>query len=148
MSLKEYWQKRKFEVTPEPKGEVSKTSKKRFVVQEHHASHLHWDFRLELDGVLKSWAIPKQPPKVTGIKRLAIEVEDHPLSYISFAGKIPEGLYGAGTVKIWDKGMFELVERTGNKIRFVLKGKELDGTYELMRFAKIGEKKWLFFKSA
>lgn len=146
MSLKEYQKKRKFKETPEPEGKISQTSKNIFVVQEHHASHLHWDFRLEIDGVLKSWAIPKRPPKTKNVKRLAIQTEDHPIEYAEFEGTIPEGHYGAGQVKIWDKGTFELLEKTPTKIKFRLKGKELDGDYELTRFKKIGEKKWLFFK--
>ena len=118
----------------------------RFVIQEHHATHLHWDFRLELDGVLKSWAVPKKPPKEEGIKRLAVQVDDHDLSYISFEGTIPEGEYGAGTVKIWDKGTFVLKERTENKLKFELKGKKMKGAYKLVRFKKAGEKSWLLFK--
>ena len=118
----------------------------RFVIQEHKATHLHWDFRLELDKVLKSWAVPKEPPKEERVKRLAVQVEDHDLDYISFEGTIPKGMYGAGTVKIWDKGTFKLIERTDNKIEFELKGKKLKGIYELVKFDKAGPKSWLFFR--
>jgi len=121
-------------------------AKPRFVVQEHHASHLHWDFRLELDNVLKSWAVPKEPPTKSGIKRLAVEVEDHELSYINFKGIIPEGSYGAGTVKIWDRGNYELESRKPEKIVFKLHGKKLKGTYVLLKFKRVGEKNWLLFK--
>ena len=117
-----------------------------FVVQEHHAKHLHWDFRLEMEGVLKSWAVPKTPPTKKGIKRLAVQVEDHDLSYAGFEGKIPEGMYGAGTVKIWDKGKYALLEKEKDKIVVDLKGKKLKGEYALIRFKKAGEKNWLFFK--
>lgn len=118
----------------------------RFVIQEHHATHLHWDFRLELDKVLKSWAIPKEPPTEEGIKRLAVQVEDHSLDYINFHSTIPKGMYGAGTVKIWDKGTFRLIDRTENKLEFELKGKKLKGIYELIKFSKAGPKNWLLFK--
>jgi len=118
----------------------------RFVVQEHKATHLHYDFRLELDKVLKSWAVPKVPPIKEGIKRLAVQVEDHDLDYIDFEGVIPKGQYGAGTVKIWDKGLFRLIKRTEEKIEFELKGKKLKGIYELIRFKKAGKKDWLLFK--
>jgi len=118
----------------------------RFVVQEHNASHLHWDFRLELDYVLKSWAVPKEPPVEAGVKRLAVEVPDHDVSYINFEGVIPEGSYGAGTVKIWDSGIFELESRSDEKIVFVLKGKKMIGKYVLLKFAKTGEKNWLLFR--
>ena len=118
----------------------------RFVVQEHHASHLHWDFRLELEGVLKSWAVPKEPPVEEGVRRLAVQVEDHPLSYINFEGTIPEGSYGAGTVKIWDSGKFEIESRKDEKIVFVLHGKKMNGKYVLLKFSKAGEKSWLLFK--
>jgi DNA ligase D-like protein (predicted 3'-phosphoesterase) len=118
----------------------------RFVVQEHNASHLHWDFRLELDSVLKSWAVPKEPPVEPGVKRLAVQVEDHDVSYITFEGVIPEGSYGAGTVKIWDSGTFELGSRSDEKIVFVLKGKKMKGKYVLLKFAKTGEKNWLLFR--
>lgn len=105
----------------------------RFVVQEHHASHLHWDFRLELDGVLKSWAIPKGPPEQPGVRRLAIQTEDHPLDYIDFEGEIAEGQYGAGIVKIWDRGEYELEEHKPNEILVVLNGNRLSGRYALIR---------------
>ncbi|MEM1538005.1 MAG: DNA polymerase ligase N-terminal domain-containing protein [Candidatus Nezhaarchaeales archaeon] len=118
----------------------------RFVVQEHHASHLHWDLRLEMDGVLKSWAVPKEPPLNVGVKRLAIEVEDHELNYIDFEGVIPEGQYGAGTVTIWDRGEYMLLERGPNRIRFHLKGGKMNGEYVLLKFPKAGEKGWLLFK--
>lgn len=114
----------------------------KFVVQKHKASHLHYDFRLELDGVLKSWAIPKEPPDKPGVKRLAIEVDDHPLSYIDFEGVIPGGMYGAGKVEIWDKGDYELVKREPSKLEVILKGKKLKGNYILIRF----KENWLFFR--
>ena len=118
----------------------------KFVIQEHHARRLHWDFRLQLDRVLKSWAIPKEPPRKEGEKRLAVQVEDHPLSYGSFEGKIPEGQYGAGTVRIWDRGAFRLLVRRKDKLEFELKGKKLRGIYYLIRFKKAGPKSWLFFR--
>lgn len=141
--LKKYQAKRKFSVTSEPEGEIKKTGQSRFVVQEHHASHLHYDFRLELDGVLKSWAVPKGPPEVRGVKRLAVQVEDHPVDYIDFEGEIPEGEYGAGTVKIWDKGKFVLKERAPKAMKFELLGKKLKGDYALVNFK---EKNWLIYK--
>ena len=116
-----------------------------FVVHEHHASRLHWDLRLEMDGVLKSWAVPKEPPLETGTKRLAIQVEDHDLAYAKFEGEIAEG-YGAGTVKIWDSGTYEIVEKTGDKIVALMKGRKLRGEYVLLKFKKAGEKNWLLFK--
>jgi DNA ligase D-like protein (predicted 3'-phosphoesterase) len=117
-----------------------------FVIQEHHASHLHWDFRLELGGVLKSWALPKIPLFSKGIKRLAVQVEDHPRSYANFEGVIKEG-YGKGTVKIWDKGNYTLIKRTPKEIEFQLQGKKLKGKYALIN-AQLGDKKenWLFFR--
>lgn len=145
MSLEKYWEKRDFDKTPEPKGRVLKTSKNRFVVQEHWASHHHFDFRLEMDGVLKSWAVPKGVPEEKGKKVLAIQTEDHPVSYINFEGEIPEGCYGAGIVKIFDKGKYELIERAENKIVFELKGKKLKGKYVLLKFKKPNQ--WLLFKS-
>lgn len=115
----------------------------RFVIQEHHASHLHWDFRLELDGILKSWAVPKGVPEESGVKRLAIEVEDHQLDYIDFEGELPEGQYGAGKVIIWDKGTFTLTERGPGKLHFTLHGDRLDGDYIL---TKTRNNQWLIFK--
>lgn len=123
---------------------MSSTPTGRFVVQKHDATHLHYDFRLEMEEVLKSWAIPKEPPTEPNIKRLAVEVEDHPVSYIAFEGTIPEGEYGAGTVEIWDKGTYTLRSRSKNKIVFTLHGERLVGDYVLVRFKE--DKNWLFFK--
>lgn len=117
-----------------------------FVVHEHHARNLHWDLRLEMDGVLKSFAIPKEPPTKPKVKRLAIQVEDHELEYADFKGTIPKGLYGAGEVKIWDRGTYELLERTDDKIIIKINGKKLKGEYALIRFKRAGEKQWLFFR--
>lgn len=119
-----------------------------FVVHEHHATHLHWDLRLEIGGMLKSWAIPKQPPRSKGIKRLAIQVEDHLRSYADFEGEIPEGQYGAGKVKIWDKGKFHLIDKKPNKMEFELKGIKLKGKYLLVKtnYGSSPNKSWLFFK--
>jgi bifunctional non-homologous end joining protein LigD len=115
----------------------------RFVVQKHHARTLHYDFRLEIDGVLASWAVPKGLPTGPGIRRLAVRVEDHDLDYIDFEGEIEEGSYGAGTVEIWDSGDYELLERERGKLKFILKGKRLKGTYDLINFK---EKNWLLIK--
>ncbi len=144
-SLEKYWGKRKFKKTSEPKGKVLKTEKQRFVVQEHWASHHHFDFRLEMEEVLKSSAVPKGVPKKTGMRRLAMQTEDHPIDYINFEGKIPEGLYGAGKVKIFDKGKYELIENNKNRIIFKLKGKKLKGIYNLIKFKKPNQ--WLLFKT-
>jgi bifunctional non-homologous end joining protein LigD len=116
---------------------------KRFVVQEHDASHLHWDFRLEKDGVLKSWAVPKGAPEKKSVKRLAIQVEDHELGYIDFEGTIAEGQYGAGTVKIWDKGTYELESESPKRILFSLNGRRLKGKYTLVH---LKGKQWLLIK--
>jgi len=109
MSLEVYQRKRNFEKTDEPKGEPQPSGNRGniYVIQKHDASHLHYDLRLERDGVLKSWAVPKEPPAEKGVRRLAVEVEDHPLEYAVFEGVIPEGEYGAGTVEIWDKGSYK-----------------------------------------
>ena len=155
MSLKTYKAKRKFSKTPEPggkalKGKLSEENRRlsRFVIHKHHASHLHWDLRLEMKGVLKSWAVPKEPPKIKNIKRLAIQVEDHPLEYAEFEGIIPKGNYGAGKVEIWDNGDYKLKEKTKNKIEFVLYGKKLKGNFVLVRthYGNKPEKSWLWFK--
>jgi DNA ligase D-like protein (predicted ligase)/DNA ligase D-like protein (predicted 3'-phosphoesterase) len=146
VTLDEYKAKRHFTKSPEPAGDAAKPSGNSYVIQEHHASHLHWDLRLERDGVLKSWAVPKQPPEKPGERHLAIAVEDHPIDYGGFEGSIPEGEYGAGTVKIWDRGTYEPVKWTDEKIEFVIHGERLNGPYELVRFRKAGDKEWLLFK--
>ncbi|MCX8043403.1 MAG: hypothetical protein N3B18_04670, partial [Desulfobacterota bacterium] len=117
-----------------------------FVVQQHHARTLHYDVRLEKDGVLKSWAVPKEPPHEKGVKRLAVETEDHALEYGSFEGIIPDGEYGAGEVKIWDSGTYEEHEWRSDRIVVTLQGKKLQGRYCLVRFKKAGEGSWLLFK--
>ncbi|MEM2995592.1 MAG: DNA polymerase ligase N-terminal domain-containing protein [Candidatus Bathyarchaeia archaeon] len=120
------------------------SEKRIYVIQKHAATHLHYDLRLEIDGVLKSWAIPKEPPTAAGVRRLAVQVEDHPVEYASFEGEIPEGMYGAGKVEIWDKGTYRLIERKENKLIVEIKGSKLKGVYALIRFK--GDKNWLFFK--
>jgi len=115
----------------------------RFVIQKHKATHLHYDFRLEMDNVLKSWAVPKEPPTQPGVRRLAVQVEDHALDYIDFAGVIPEGQYGAGTVEIWDKGTYTLKNRTDKMIEFTLQGSRLKGNYALIHFK---ESNWLLIR--
>jgi len=149
MSLEEYFRKRDFSKTPEPRGgEGNKPSEgKIYVIQKHAASHLHYDLRLEKDGVLKSWAIPKEPPTTKGIKRLAVQTEDHPIEYADFEGVIPEGEYGAGTVEIWDRGTFDIEEWTDEKIVVHIHGEKLRGRYCLIRFKK-QEGGWLFFKTS
>jgi len=155
MPLKQYQKKRKFSETSEPRGKVLKgklikenRGLSRFVIHKHYASHLHWDLRLEIGGVLKSWAVPKEPPKIKNVKRLAIQVEDHPLKYAKFKGIIPEGNYGAGKVEIWDKGNYKLKEKTKNKVEFILHGKKLKGNFVLIktRYGNKPEKSWLWFK--
>ena len=118
----------------------------RFVVQKHDASRLHWDFRLEMDGVLKSWAVPKEPPTKPGVRRLAVAVEDHDLDYIGFEGTIPEGEYGAGTVEIWDRGTYELESRRPDKLVFELHGERMKGRFTLVHFTDKAEN-WLLFKT-
>jgi len=144
MGLEEYWKKRDFERTDEPEGNRKTDSKNIYVIQKHQATHLHYDLRLEMDGVLKSWAIPKTPPTEKGVKRLAVQVEDHPIEYADFEGTIPEGQYGAGTVEIWDKGEYVVKDRKEDKLIFEIKGNKLKGDYVLLRFK--GRKNWLFFK--
>lgn len=161
MPLTLYKKKRDFKNTPEPidksNGVVSKLI---FVVQRHKASHLHYDFRLELDGVLKSWAVPKGPSMNPGDKRLAIMVEDHPYDYKDFEGIIPEGNYGAGIVEIWDNGFYSDLENSEKKLaskkllaelktgslKFKLYGKKLKGEFALVRMKSRGENTWLLIK--
>ncbi|NIP67366.1 3'-phosphoesterase [Candidatus Bathyarchaeota archaeon] len=143
MGLQEYREKRDFQKTEEPSGGKKKDGN-QYVIQKHQATHLHYDLRLEIDGVLKSWAVPKTPPTESGVKRLAVQVEDHPMEYAEFEGTIPEGQYGAGTVEIWDHGQYTLKERKEGKLIFDIKGQRLTGTYCLIRFK--GKKNWLFFK--
>ena len=157
-SLKTYEKKRNFGATPEPRARVKKTSSKEpiFVIQKHAASHLHYDFRLEIDGVLVSWAIPKGPSTDPSEKRLAVMTEDHPMDYARFEGVIPEGNYGAGTVMVWDIGTYKnLKEDTMSmsqtlkegKIEVELHGKKLHGMYALIRtHLHDNDRNWLFFK--
>lgn len=153
MSLSRYHQKRNFKKTAEPIGKINrkKSSKLLFVIQKHAASHLHYDLRLELAGVLKSWAVPKGPSLDPSIKRLAMHVEDHPLDYGTFEGIIPQGEYGGGTVMLWDKGEWVPQDedpikayKNGN-LTFIIKGKKLQGKWKLIRL-KTDEKAWLFMK--
>ena len=169
MALEEYKRKRRFEETPEPPPKVQKKTEHRFVVQKHNATRLHYDFRLELDGVLKSWAVPKGPSLDPEDKRLAMEVEDHPVSYHDFEGIIPEGNYGAGSVMVWDVGTWQplspvpvngkYVPGTDEEARqmlakgdlkFRLEGKKLKGDFALikMRGRRPGSKgnEWLLIK--
>ncbi|MGF6847837.1 bifunctional non-homologous end joining protein LigD [Chitinophaga sp. W3I9] len=162
MSLEKYRQKRTFSKTPEPTGGKGEDQLLHFVVQKHDASHLHYDFRLEMRGVLKSWAVPKGPSMDPEIKRLAMMVEDHPYNYKDFEGIIPEGNYGAGTVIVWDEGVYEpaddndadkkqqtkdlLHQLHSGKLKFVLKGKKLKGSFALVKAAGRGENAWLLMK--
>lgn len=145
-ALSEYAARRNFSRTPEPPMSEEKSTGRSFVVQEHHARRLHYDLRLERDGVLKSWAVPKGIPEISGDRRLAVQVEDHPLDYAKFEGTIPEGQYGAGTVKIWDKGLYEPIIWEENKIEFVVRGEKMEGRYVLVKFKKAGGNNWLLFK--
>jgi bifunctional non-homologous end joining protein LigD len=136
MPLEQYKKKRDFKKTPEPEGAVPKARNEklpRFVVQEHHATSLHWDFRLERDGVLVSWAVPKGIPPDPKRNHLAVHVEDHPLSYIDFAGDIPDGNYGAGAVSIWDKGSYEELKWSDREVMVVLHGERVEGRYVLFQ---------------
>lgn len=162
MSLTAYKKKRSFDQTPEPKGGKGSGKELRFVIQKHDASHLHYDFRLEMGGVLKSWAIPKGPSTDPGVKRLAMMVEDHPYDYKDFEGIIPKGEYGGGTVIVWDEGTYELEEPVdgtiedqdrslrhqlySGKIGFILHGKKLKGSFALVRTHGMGENSWLLIK--
>ena len=146
MPLSEYEKLRDFAKSPEPRGSGKQSAGNIFVVHEHDAMHLHYDLRLEMGGVLRSWAVPKEPPEKEGIKRLAIQTEDHPLEYADFEGIIPEGMYGAGTVRIWDKGEFILESEKDNELLFELKGRKLTGRYALIKTRFKGKDSWLFFK--
>src|ERR1700722_9622920 len=153
MSLREYARKRNFEQTSEPtdRTRARKLKKSRFVIQKHAATRLHYDFRLEMAGTLKSWAVPKGIPLKKGEKRLAVHVEDHPLAYADFEGTIPKGQYGGGTVMVWDYGTYELSDRYPNKtletgqLHFVLHGKKLEGEWGLVRL-KSDKDEWLLIK--
>jgi bifunctional non-homologous end joining protein LigD len=154
MSLRRYSEKRDFSKTPEPKSGSSaklKSGVRRFVIQKHEASHLHYDFRLEIGGALKSWAVPKGVPFAKGEKRLAMHVEDHPISYRDFEGVIPKGQYGGGTVMVWDYGTFQTQSQTpakdlaGGKLHFILQGKKLSGEWYLVRLKK-DDKQWLLIR--
>jgi len=159
MTLTKYKQKRNFKDTPEPVGGSGKAGKLIFVVQRHHASHLHYDFRLELNGTLKSWAVPKGPSLNPKDKRLAMMVEDHPIDYATFEGDIPAGNYGAGHVDVWDHGTYIPIDENGEvitaaefakdlklgSIKFRMKGKLLKGDFALVHMKK-DEKTWLLIK--
>lgn len=156
-SLKEYHAKRDFKKTKEPAGKTTtkKGKKLKFVVQEHHARRLHYDFRLELDGVLKSWAVPKGPSLDPDERRLAVQTEDHPMEYAKFHGTIPEGEYGAGEVFIWDKGTWEPDEDMDPRealekghLKFRLHGEKLNGGFVLVRthFRDDSKPNWLLIK--
>jgi bifunctional non-homologous end joining protein LigD len=152
MGLEEYKRKRKFDETPEPAGTVHQDRGNTFVIQKHHATRLHYDFRLEMEGVLRSWAIPKGPSLNPAEKRLAMETEDHPIDYGEFEGVIPKGNYGAGKVIIWDNGTYEMVDPDTpekgwkkGKLHFTLRGKKLHGEWVLVRGSR-EPRQWIFFK--
>jgi DNA ligase D-like protein (predicted 3'-phosphoesterase) len=157
--LDKYRAKRDPGKTPEPFGGGKKKGGRIFVIQKHHASRLHYDFRLEIDGVLKSWAVPKGPSTDPKDKRLAVATEDHPMPYADFEGVIPEGEYGAGTVMVWDAGTYKNETRRDNgrqlaaakawdkgHLEIFLEGKKLKGGYHLIRTGKKSDNRWLLFK--
>jgi bifunctional non-homologous end joining protein LigD len=157
-ALAEYNRKRDFTRTKEPAGTVPKRATRalHFVIQKHAASHLHYDFRLELDGVMKSWAVPKGPSYDPAVRRLAMEVEDHPISYNSFEGTIPAGEYGGGTVMLWDRGTYEAEDGGGAEslrrgyekgdLKIVMHGERLRGGWVLVRMNRPGRPQWLLIK--
>src|SRR2546426_4852168 len=155
MSLQVYRSKRKFDLTPEPRGRPARSKGDQFVIQKHAARRLHYDLRLELDGVLKSWAVTRGPSLVPGEKRLAVQTEDHPMDYLEFEGNIPKGEYGGGSVIVWDRGRWtpEGDPHQGLKkghLTFSLDGERLKGRWHLVRMRpRPGEKKqqWLLFKA-
>ena len=156
MSLRTYVKKRDFSRTDEPRGNESGLhggEALRFVIQKHDASRLHYDFRLELDGTLKSWAVPKGVPYKKGEKRLAMHVEDHPVEYKDFEGTIPQGEYGGGTVMIWDQGTYDPIgdqpqkDLEKGKLRVALHGSKLEGEWTLVRMNRGKENEWLLIKS-
>ena len=154
MSLEVYHRKRKFNVTPEPRGRLARRKGNRYVIQKHAARRLHYDLRLELDGVMKSWAVTKGPSLVPGDKRLAVQVEDHPIEYNTFEGTIPEGEYGGGTVMVWDRGRWfpegdpHQALKDGH-LAFQLDGEKLKGLWYLIRMRGRPNQKrenWLLIK--
>ena|SRR5689334_2027736 len=157
MSLHRYHQMRDFARTPEPRGSVARSRERlRFVVQRHEATALHFDFRLEIDGVLKSWAVPRGPSDDPAEKRLAVHTEDHPVEYAEFEGTIPEGEYGAGDMAIWDEGTWipesaPLAAYRRGHLKFELKGRRLRGHWSLVRMGNAQTRKkdlWLLVKRA
>ena len=149
-SLSTYRAKRSADRSPEPVGRVAETEGRLFVVHKHAATRLHWDLRIEMEGVLRSWAVPKGPSYDTNDKRLAVRVEDHPLEYGDFEGIIPEGNYGAGGIIVWDRGEWVPLEpwKEGlekGKLLFELKGYKLRGRWTLVKIKK-AEKEWLLIK--
>jgi len=155
MGLTEYKRKRNFKATPEPEGKVAEAKGNSFVIQKHAATRLHYDFRLEMEGVLRSWAVPKGPSLDPGEKRLAVHVEDHPLDYGGFEGIIPKGQYGGGTVLLWDRGVWTaegdpVAAYKKGHLKFRLEGEKLHGGWNLVRMgrrAQDGEhENWLLIK--